>query len=61
MTRPLGGNIEECKREHDKATIRCDTKRKIVCFVSVDDHISSFFRVNVKDAKAYLERKCRGE
>jgi hypothetical protein len=61
MNRSLDADTKEEVREHDKAIIRCDTKRKIICFVGADGYIKSFFRVRVKDAKAFFERKCKGE
>lgn len=58
MTQPLGRDIKERERERDKSIIRCDTKRKIICFVSADGYINSYFRVRVRDAEAFFERKC---
>jgi uncharacterized protein (DUF1697 family) len=60
MTRPLDADTKECIRDRDKAVIRFDKRARVICFLSADGHIGSYFQIRVKDAESFFQRKCRG-
>lgn len=61
MTRPLDSHTKECIRARDNGVIRYDKRAKVICFLSVDGYIGSYFQVRVRDGEKFFQRKCRGE